>query len=340
MFAVTRSSLWMAKDHLLYIAAHGYSEDYKRFYYRDIQAIITRETGVREVWTSVFVVLAACTALIFAPLALKSRDGQALWIVGGILCGILMLLSSINLLLGPTCATHLRTAVQVEQLGSLNRLRKARKAIGMLKPLIEQAQGGRLTADDIMTRATAMADVAARAPSYASTVTRKPAQRVHYAGTAHLTLFALLLVRTVMRWSDFFFVHIAKALASYPLFIGLFASIVIALVKQRNSDVPKAVQGLVWGSLAHLCVMFYVMNSYFQFLLALQLGPQAQFDVWERLKAVSAISPWTNQFVLVTDVISGTVNVLLAIFGLFLVRDFRRSSAIMAGAVPPPAREG
>ena len=34
------ASLWQGKDHLLSIDSSGYTEEYKRFYYRDIQAII------------------------------------------------------------------------------------------------------------------------------------------------------------------------------------------------------------------------------------------------------------------------------------------------------------
>ena len=38
----TRSSLWLGKDHLLCIDSNGYGEDYKRFYFRDIQTITLR----------------------------------------------------------------------------------------------------------------------------------------------------------------------------------------------------------------------------------------------------------------------------------------------------------
>ena len=37
-------TLWQGPDHLLTIDSKRFSEDYKRFYYKDIQAIITRKT--------------------------------------------------------------------------------------------------------------------------------------------------------------------------------------------------------------------------------------------------------------------------------------------------------
>ena len=46
----------------------------------------------------------------------------------------------INLALGPTCACHIRTAVQTERLSALNRVRTARKFIARVEPLIAAAQ--------------------------------------------------------------------------------------------------------------------------------------------------------------------------------------------------------
>jgi hypothetical protein len=60
-----------------------------------------------------------------------------MWILAGIF-GIILL---INLVLGPTVRTYLKSAVQTEELGSLNRLRRAHKAIARLEPLIITAQG-------------------------------------------------------------------------------------------------------------------------------------------------------------------------------------------------------
>jgi len=47
----------------------------------------------------------------------------------------------LNLLFGPTTLCYLQTAVQVESLPSLHRLRKARKVLNVLRPLIASPQG-------------------------------------------------------------------------------------------------------------------------------------------------------------------------------------------------------
>jgi len=57
----------------------------------------------------------------------------------------------INNLLGPSCICSLRTAVQTEELSSLNRLRRARKVLNRIRPLIAAAQG-ELSPEEIPAR--------------------------------------------------------------------------------------------------------------------------------------------------------------------------------------------
>jgi hypothetical protein len=41
-----RITLYLATDHLLYVSSTGFSESYRRFYFRDIHAITVRKTAV------------------------------------------------------------------------------------------------------------------------------------------------------------------------------------------------------------------------------------------------------------------------------------------------------
>ena len=58
--AVSRSlcTVWMARDHLLLVSRTGYTETYKRFYFRDIQAVIIRKTATAFVGNIVLSILA------------------------------------------------------------------------------------------------------------------------------------------------------------------------------------------------------------------------------------------------------------------------------------------
>ena len=144
--SVSRSSLWLGEDHVLGIDLTGYSETYKRFYFRDIQAILIRRTGLRMVWGFVYGGLTA----LFALIAIAPRE-----LVVGIIFGAFAALSLWgfihNLLAGPTCACRLRTAVQTEDLPSLVRVRQARKVLDRLRPLISEAQG-QLVPEEIPSR--------------------------------------------------------------------------------------------------------------------------------------------------------------------------------------------
>ncbi|HZR47537.1 MAG TPA: hypothetical protein VFA47_12570, partial [Candidatus Manganitrophaceae bacterium] len=65
-----RATLWEGKDHLLCLYRTGYTEEYKRFYYRDIQAFITRKTARGSAWNGIallFIILFASPAYL-APM--------------------------------------------------------------------------------------------------------------------------------------------------------------------------------------------------------------------------------------------------------------------------------
>ena len=136
-FAVSSSwcSLWLGPDHLLSVESRNYQEEYKRFYFRDIQAVIMRRTQ-RASATNVFFLI---MLVLFASLMIVAGPNGR--IVTGILAGTTLLILTINLLRGPSCVCHLMTAVHTEELPSLNRLKTAREVVARLRPFIEGAQG-------------------------------------------------------------------------------------------------------------------------------------------------------------------------------------------------------
>jgi hypothetical protein len=138
LFAVSRSmcKLWLGQDHLLLVDRTGYTETYKRFYFRDIQAVVVRKTKTATVINLVLILL----ALIFVTWALdvQNTPGRVtLWII----VAVLGFFTLVNLALGPTCLTHIKTAVQTEQVPPWKRLRSAHKGMSRIRPLIRQAQG-------------------------------------------------------------------------------------------------------------------------------------------------------------------------------------------------------
>src|SRR6266849_2193626 len=81
--------LYLGPDHVLQSASTGYSEIYKRFYFRDIQAIIIRKTGLWLFWMLFWLL----PALAFALAALGTSVGPSvgLWIMAAaLLLGLLV----------------------------------------------------------------------------------------------------------------------------------------------------------------------------------------------------------------------------------------------------------
>jgi len=130
-----RARLWRGKDHILSVINQGYSEEYKRFYYKDIQAFTIRKT----MYSLIVNITLSLLFLLFAAIAVTNEEylSPIFWFFAAIPLSILIL----NLIRGKSCVTHLHTAVGTEELPSLGRVKQAKKVISLLRPFIEKAQG-------------------------------------------------------------------------------------------------------------------------------------------------------------------------------------------------------
>ena len=129
-----RYTLWSGGDHLLHIATGIFIEDYKRFYYRDIQAFIIHKTNSWLVWNLVLTFLAALSALLTYALDDIQRLGP------GIVTILLVMIAFTSFIRGPGCVCYIQTAVQKQKLRSISRIRKAQKILDTLKPVILESQ--------------------------------------------------------------------------------------------------------------------------------------------------------------------------------------------------------
>jgi hypothetical protein len=127
--------LYLGPDHLLQVTSTGFTESYKRFYFHNIQSVIWQHSIVWHIWSAIWAGLAA----MFAGIALVAGGDAQIWLLGIGLFWILMLLA--NLMIGPSCRCYLTTAVQTQKLPSMKRVRRTRKFLDRLRPLIAQAQG-------------------------------------------------------------------------------------------------------------------------------------------------------------------------------------------------------
>jgi hypothetical protein len=128
---MSKWTLWMAADHLLLVRSSRVSEQYRRFYFRDIQAIVLcKRDGVSDQPVIRYVAVS-----IFAFLFLVSFRGA----FGG-LSSLLLFGYLFWWLQRRDCVCHIQTATQTERIPPLSRLRVAARVLREIRSKIEAAQ--------------------------------------------------------------------------------------------------------------------------------------------------------------------------------------------------------
>lgn len=321
----TRSSLWQGKDHLLCIDSNGYMEEYKRFYFRDIQAVTLVETKRRLIWNWVLgVLLAGCVGAW--SIDLLSADGMSTgtMITAFVITLLFALPLVLNNIYGPTCVCHLRTAVQTELLPSLNRLRRARKVLDRIRPLIEAAQGS-ISPEAIATNLANPALTSAP-PVIASYRDQPPPAATplrYYSGKAHLALFSLLLADVPLTAVYLSFHSNWMDLVSALLLLVTVGFAIGALVKQHHTTLPTGVKRVPWMVLGWTGLMVAAAIAYGMVLVI--KNPDAMDQ---------SISPLEDPVVLVMTLISTAGTAVLGVVGLVLLRRYRAANPAPAAAPP------
>ena len=157
------SSIWLGGDHLMQVSnAFGW-ERYRRWFYRDIQALIARQNSTRLVWNLVVgvggLIVALGSILVMMSAATSSAgDRTGLWVVAGILGFIaagFLAVALFNTLLGPTCAVYVQTPHGVEKLSGPGRVAVFERLVEQTRPLIESAQASEASGPDLRQIAAA-----------------------------------------------------------------------------------------------------------------------------------------------------------------------------------------
>ncbi len=321
------STLWLGPDHLLSVDSRVFTEDYKRFYFRDIQSIVCRKTAVGNVWTGV---LAVMGTLFLIPALFSDIEPIPFWIITGFFFAFLI----INIWRGPTCACHIQTAVQTEKLPSFNRLNNFKKGMERLTPHIDRAQGP-LPPDALETFSPGSAPSRSREnrPVYRVTSALRPIR--HEGGRVHLALFALMMVDCLFSAIPFFFRHPGLTLTASLITMGACVCLIIALVKQHGSDISGALRAVTWTSMGYFCINF--ITGYIVFFVIIFKNPRMAQNQWEIIKMLAEISPYDNPYMLGIYLFGICGSGILGITGLILLKRFYSAyETALHQASPPP----
>src|SRR3982751_5198076 len=141
---VRKAVLWEGADHIFSVTGTRFSEQYRRFYYRDIQALVIQRCarpGSIGVWllTSFF-----CVVFTLFGKVSYTNGGPvwlhfSLWIVSLVLFLYLVYRSIVSLKY--SCRCYIQTAVTWEELPPLYRIWNAQKALGQIRTRITEVQG-------------------------------------------------------------------------------------------------------------------------------------------------------------------------------------------------------
>ena len=279
--SATRCRLWLASDHLLAMDYSVASESYRRFYFRDIEAFVLRRTSGRENWNWFYLVMGLLTA---GPFVLGwFTNGEGGLLVAAVCIAVFWAFwMLINTVRGPTCQTHIRTAVQLEQLPSLGRLRVAEKVLARLQPLIVAAQGVS-TPEELASVPWAAGEPIAPRPVDVKHTTRTD------KGTLHGALFCLLIVEAIL--AGIFYAAYQVPLST-PGMMAMFAGFILciaALVRQGASDLPAGLRSAAkWalGSYILRCAVGYIYTIVYsirhngaQVVTGLEIAGEPGFDI-------------------------------------------------------------
>jgi hypothetical protein len=128
------ASVWLGPDHLLLVRSLRFREEYKRYYFRDIQAIVMAKVPRFHISTR-----AAVIGLLCLPPFLTARAGIAysIWKAAAALLALVWILVSAL----RSCRCRIYTAVSADDLPSLYRTWTAHQFLRRVQLLIQQAQG-------------------------------------------------------------------------------------------------------------------------------------------------------------------------------------------------------
>jgi len=130
------ASLWLGDDHILSVKGFRVREDYRRFHFRDIQAIVIADAPRYHISTRALTIGAVWLVAYIAAAARTSWAHIVFWLIfAALTVGWLYVSGSCS------CRCRIFTAVSREDLPSIYRTWTARRFLQRLEPHILKAQG-------------------------------------------------------------------------------------------------------------------------------------------------------------------------------------------------------
>lgn len=235
------SSVWLGPDHLLSVKNLRVREDYKRFYFRDVQAVAVARAPRFHISTTHFLVI-VLWLIAYAALRLVPPFAGILWAVGGLIAIAWVLISARF-----SCRCRIYTAVSRDELPSIYRTWTAKKFLAKITPRIADVQGP-VAANWAETLEAAPTSAPAPLAALLPEAILHPDAKLH-------TFIADLLVASLFASAiaDFFTLPWSQALFG----LLLLAESIALIVEHYLGRLKAPMQRLAIGNLIVIGVMYY-----------------------------------------------------------------------------------
>lgn len=308
-------SLWQGDDHLLWVESVFFMENYKRFFYRDIQSIVVQRGGVHTLWSAIWGVPAFICCLVAFLV-------QGTPYVSGIFASVFLLALGINLVLGPSCSVYLQTGVQIQKIESLKRIRTARKAIARIKELVEAAQGPLVKTRQLSANAAGVRRAPSSEPLHALSAAGQQAGQKAPAEAfnplLHNILFGCLLALGVLESAQLVLKSLSIAVLAALLHGGILVLVIVSLTRWHRHIKETLTARINW-----LALVFIVLESavgYALYIAAAFSNPQINYHHWELFKSMFQLQMTDHPLALTGHLIYAIGSLLLGISGMLAVR--------------------
>jgi hypothetical protein len=323
-------TLWRGQDHLLHMLSNGMSEDYKRYYFKDIQGIVITKTRNASVTSWVIFILSLLTSWYTWYFSKTGNTAAAgfLFTMAIVFIAFLIML----LIKGPSCEFLIITAVQSEKLKAVTYLRHARKLMKIIRPVILEAQGGMdneisaTAVDSLQAKKSRIEKATGPSPELIPPQAEKNAKGV---GVFMLTLAAGLILYGILVALGL--PQRTKLLVSGAylfLFIAGMGSAGAVSVLGKSPQV-STLRKIAWGGLVFMIIAFLqsygeMMIVYFIKIFNGQMVPGDLRSQSEMFRQYYSLSPMDFRFILVMDGLKIAVSILMGIACLFMMKPLRK----------------
>src|SRR5690349_11562123 len=220
---IMRKRLWLGSDHILLVRSNVLSEEYRRFYFSDIEALVVAE--VESPARFYGAVLSVIAVVITLGLAVSDH------IVTAVLCGLIGIGLAVFTFTRPLVRCSLKTRVSQEFLPSLKRLETARRVMAMLQTEVEKVQGA-LPAESVSAH-----------PHVAGPTVPPPLRP--YKGSMHYATFAAMFAVVLLTPLRLHFPSVVLANTLAGMHISMVVLAIVAAVKQHGAAISRAARTVV-----------------------------------------------------------------------------------------------